>query len=161
VEPIVEQLDLPKEYGRPSKLLDWASVRAELEAATVYWVASTRPDGRPHVMPRDGLWLDDTWYYGGSPKTVHNKNIEVNPAVAMHVGDGMKATIVEGESHFVKTSQEVGKQLAEMNNVKYAHYGMNSKASDYAKRGIWALQAVRVIAWNVLFEDATRFRFDQ
>ena len=161
MEPIVEQLDLPKEYGSPSKLLDWASVRAELEAAPVYWVASTRPDGRPHVAPRDGLWLDDTWYYGGSPKTVHNKNIDVNPAVAMHIGDGMKATIVEGESHFVKTSDETGQKLAEMNNVKYAHYGMNSKAADYSKRGLWALQAVRVIAWTVLFEDATRFRFDR
>ena len=35
-EPITEQLDLPPEYGKPNKLLDWADVRAELEAAPVY-----------------------------------------------------------------------------------------------------------------------------
>ena len=57
---------------------------------------------------------------------MHNRNLEHNPALAMHVGDGMKAT-----------------------------------AETYTKRGIWALRAARVIAWNVLFEDATRFTFDR
>ena len=159
MEPIVEQLDLPKDYGTPKKKLEWASVRADLEEAPVYWVASTRPDGRPHVVPRDGIWLDDTWYYGGSPKTVHNRNIDKNPAAAMHIGDGMKAIIVEGDSRFVKTSQETGQKLAEINNVKYAHYGMNSTAETYTQGGTWALKATRVIAWNLLFEDATRFVF--
>jgi hypothetical protein len=159
VEPIVEQLDLPKDYGSPKKKLEWAVVRADLEEAPVYWVASTRPDGRPHVVPRDGIWLDDTWYYGGSPETVHNRNVEKNPSAVVHIGDGMKAIIVEGETHFVKTSQEIGEKLAEVNNVKYAHYGMNSTAETYTQGGTWALKATRVIAWNVLFEDATRFVF--
>ena len=159
MEPIVEQLDLPKDYGSPKKKLEWASVQTDLEEAPVYWVASTRPDGRPHVVPRDGIWLDDTWYYGGSPETVHNHNVEKNAAAVMHIGDGMKAIIVEGETRFVKTSQEIGQKLADINNVKYAHYGMNSTAEAYTRRGTLALKAKRVIAWNVLFEDATRFVF--
>ena len=159
MEPRAEQLYLPKEYGTPKKQLEWGAVRNDLEEAPVYWVASVRPDGRPHVVPRDGLWLDHTWYYGGSPKTVHNNNIEKNPEVAVHIGDGMKAIIVEGRSEFVRTDRSTGAKLAEMNNRKYAHYGMNSKAEDYSERGIWAVTARRVIAWNVLFEDATRFTF--
>ncbi|HWL64413.1 MAG TPA: pyridoxamine 5'-phosphate oxidase family protein [Actinomycetota bacterium] len=161
MDPRTEQLDLPKEYGEPKKQLDWADVRRDLEDATVYWVASTRPDGRPHVVPRDGVWLDDSWYYGGSPKTVHNHNLETNPAIAMHIGDGMKAIMVEGESHFVKPPQEIAEQLAEISNRKYAHYGMNNTPETYTERGIWALKARRVIAWNVLFEDATRFVFPE
>jgi nitroimidazol reductase NimA-like FMN-containing flavoprotein (pyridoxamine 5'-phosphate oxidase superfamily) len=161
VQPIVEQLDLPKEYGTPTKKLAWEDVRAELEDATVYWVASTRPDGRPHVVPRDGVWLDDAWYYGGSPKTVHNKNVGSNPAVAMHIGDGMKAIIVEGDAEFVRPPQGTAEQLAEISNRKYAHYGMNNTPETYTKRGIWALKARRVIAWNLLFEDATRFLFSE
>ena len=160
MEPRVEQLDLPSDYGNPGKVLDWADVRRDLEEAPVYWVASTRPDGRPHVVPRDGLWLDDTWYYGGSPKTVHSKNIEANPAITMHVGDGMKAIIVEGDAKFVKLEHPIAAKLAEMNNTKYAHYGMNSKAEDYSERGIWSLKAKRVLAWNFLPEDATRFVFE-
>ena len=161
MEPLVEQLDLPKDYGSPKKKLEWASVRTDLEEAPVYWVASTRPDGRPHVVPRDGIWLDDTWYYGGSPETVHNHNVEKNPAAAVHIGDGMKAIIVEGETHFVKTSQEIAERLSEVNNVKYARYGMTSTPETYTQGGTWALKAKRVIAWNILFEDATRFLFPE
>lgn len=158
-EPIAEQLDLPPEYGKPNKLLDWADVRAELEAAPVYWVASTRPDGRPHVVPRDGIWLDRTWYYGGSPATVHNHNIEKNPAVTVHIGDGMEVIILEGDARHVTPPQDISQQLADVNNTKYAHYGMKMTPETYMTRGIWAVEAKRVIAWKQLFTDATRFRF--
>src|SRR5687768_7996686 len=95
-EPRVEQLDLPKDYGTPKKLLAWSDVSARIEKSFAYWLATTRPDGRPHVMPRDGIWLDNVLYYGGSPKTVHNRNLEKNPNVVMHLEDAQGATIVEG-----------------------------------------------------------------
>ena len=159
MDPVVEQMALPAEYGKPNKILRWEDVRRDLEEAQVYWVASTRPDGRPHTVPRDGIWLDDTWYYGGSERTVHSRNVMTNPAVAMHIGDGMKAIIVEGEAHHTRTSREIAERLAEINNDKYAHYGMDMKPEVYTTRGIWALEARRVLAWNILFEDATRFTF--
>ena len=159
MEPFVEQLPLPADYGRPSKTLRWDDVRRDLEEAQVYWVASTRPDGRPHTVPRDGIWLDDTWYYGGSPETVHSRNVMKNPAVAMHIGDGMKAIIVEGEAHHTATSEEIAEQLATINNDKYRHYGVEMAPETYTTQGIWALAARRVLAWNTLFEDATRFTF--
>ena len=80
-EPKVEQLALPPQYGKPKKKLEWAAVRKDLEDAPVYWVATTRPDGRPHVVPRDGIWHEDTWYYGGAEVTIHNRN-----PVAMNAG---------------------------------------------------------------------------
>jgi nitroimidazol reductase NimA-like FMN-containing flavoprotein (pyridoxamine 5'-phosphate oxidase superfamily) len=159
VDPLVEQLSLPEVYGKPSKLLRWEDVRRDLEEAPVYWVASTRSDGRPHVVPRDGVWLDDTLYYGGSPETVHNRNLEHNPAVAVHIGDGMKAIVMEGEAEVLHPRGQAAQRLADANNTKYAHYGMNTKAETYTKRGTLAVRARRVIAWNVLFEDATRFTF--
>jgi hypothetical protein len=42
--------------------------------------------------------------------------------------------------------------------VKYAHYGLKNTAETY-DTGIWALKARRAVAWNLLFEDATRFTF--
>ncbi len=74
-EPVAEKPDIPPEYGNPTKRLEWADVERKLEAASVYWIASTRPDGRPHVIPRDGTWLDGGLYYGGSLETVHHRNI--------------------------------------------------------------------------------------
>jgi hypothetical protein len=158
-EPRVEQLPLPAGYGKPTKKLRWPDVRRELEDAPNYWVASTRPDGRPHVVPRDGLWLDDTWYYGGSPETVHNRNLQHNRSLVVHIGDGMKAIIVEGEADHVHPPTAIAERLAELNNRKYGHYGMKATADTYTKRGTWALKPLRVLAWTSLPEDATRFTF--
>lgn len=158
-EPSVQQLQLPPGYGNPKKKLSWGDVKRDLEDAPNYWVASTRPDGRPHVVPRDGLWLDDTWYYGGSDSTVHNRNLQHNRALAMHIGDGMRAIIVEGDADFIHPVGEIAERLPDMNNRKYGHYGMDATAETYTKGGVWALKARRVLAWNLLFEDATRFDF--
>jgi hypothetical protein len=51
-KPVVEKPDIPPEYGNPTKRLEWADVEQKLESASAYWIASTRPDGRPHVIPR-------------------------------------------------------------------------------------------------------------
>ena len=150
---------LPPGYGEPKKTLRWSDVRRDLEDAASYWVASTRPDGRPHVVPRDGLWLDDTWYYGGSPETVHNRNLQHNRSLAMHIGDGMKAIIVEGQAEFVHPPRDIAEHLSKENDRKYSHYGMEMTPETYTERGIWALKAERILAWNLLFEDATRFTF--
>ena len=56
-------------------------------------------------------------------------------------------------------SNELGQRLADLTNVKYKHYGMTNTVETYAG-GIWTLRAERVLAWNLLYEDATRFRFD-
>jgi hypothetical protein len=156
--PRVEQLDLPPDYGSPSETLDWDDVRKKLEDAFVYWVASTRPDGRPHVVPRDGIWLDDTWYYGGSPDTVHNHNIESNPRVVMHIGEGLEAVIVEGESHHFIATPELANELAAAQNRKYPQYG-KAEADTYLTRGVLAVRARRVLAWTNLPVNATRFVF--
>ena len=57
--PVAEPLDLPAAYGTPQVTLAWGDVRARLVGATHYWLASVRADGRAHVVPLDGLWLDD------------------------------------------------------------------------------------------------------
>jgi|GEM_PF-717145 len=159
MKPKVEQLDLPEGYGNPSSLLHWDAVRRELEEAPQYWVATTRPDGRPHVVPRDGIWLDDTWFYGGSPETVHNRNVEHNSEAVMHIGDGAKAIIVEGEVKHIIPERDFADRLADASNNKYSHYGLNLTADTYVANGTWALKARRVLAWTNLPENATRFRF--
>ena len=85
--PIVEKLVLPQGYGQTTEPLAWEQVRAQLEQAKQYWLATNRGDGSPHVVPVDGLWVDDVWYYGGSPETVHVQLVRANPQVTMHLPD--------------------------------------------------------------------------
>src|ERR1700712_4458771 len=97
----VERPLLPDGYGLPvgtDGLLPWADVERDLVAAHNYWLASVRPDGRPHVVPRWGVWLDGRFFYDGSPATRHVRNVEQNPAVTLHLESGTRAVIIEGES---------------------------------------------------------------
>ena len=53
--PTAEKLVLPQGYGQTTQTLAWDQVRAQLEQAKQYWLATNRPDGSPHVVPVDGL----------------------------------------------------------------------------------------------------------
>ncbi|HET6770719.1 MAG TPA: pyridoxamine 5'-phosphate oxidase family protein [Actinomycetota bacterium] len=156
MEPIAELLGFPEEYGKAATKLDWAAVRAELERAERYWIATTREDGRPHVVPVDGIWVDDLWYYGGSEEAVHHRMVTANPQVVMHLEDAMKAVIVEGEVRSTNPSKLVAERLAATSKKKY---GYAPPAADYEK-GVLTLFPKRVLAWTTFPKDATRFRFD-
>ena len=157
-EPVVERPDIPPEYGNPRKRLEWSDVERRLESTTVYWIASTRPDGRPHVIPRDGTWLDGGLYYGGSPKTVHYRNITHNPHVVVHIGDGHEAIIVEGAIEIEKPTEEMAARLSDASFAKYPQYG-RLQPTVYMG-GVSVLRPRRVLAWTSFTENATRFRFE-
>jgi hypothetical protein len=154
-DPIAEPLDLPAVYGKATNPLAWGLVRAELEGAQHYWIVTVREDGRPHAVPVDGVWLDDLWYYGGSDETVHHRSVTANPDVVMHLEDGMKAVIVEGEVRQTTPAPDLAKRMADASRKKYG-YGLD--ASGYEK-GVLTLLPRRVLAWTAFPKDATRFRF--
>ena len=92
---------MPDGYGVPESddgLLAWADVEARLVESPQYWLATTRPDGRPHVVPRWGVWLDGGLFYDGAPTTRHVRNLTTNQACTLHLEDGWHAVVVEGTS---------------------------------------------------------------
>mgnify|MGYP000079266442 CR=1 FL=1 len=99
--PRRDRARLPEGYGLPADddgLLDWADVEARLVAAKHYWISSVRPDGRPHSIPRWGVWVDGRWWYDGAPTTQHARNAQRNPAVTLTLESGTQVVIVEGTS---------------------------------------------------------------
>jgi nitroimidazol reductase NimA-like FMN-containing flavoprotein (pyridoxamine 5'-phosphate oxidase superfamily) len=151
-----EQLTLPPEYGTPSRVLDWDEVRRRLEESAHYWFASVTPVGRPHVVPLDGIWLEDRWYFGGSRATIRHRNLSANPQATLHLEDAQSAVIVEGRCAFEKASQETADRLA---SASISKYGYAPPSSAYVT-GVWVLSPTRVLAWSDLTADATRFVFD-
>lgn len=151
----VEQLTIPPEYGSPSRLLAWDVVDAKLGAALHYWLATVRPDGRPHTVPLDGLWLDAKWYFGGSPRTVKHRNLLTNPNVTLHLEDALAAVIVEGVCQVIKPDAATAEHLSQTSRAKYG-YG---PAPAVYLGGVWQLQPTRVMAWTDLATDPTRYVF--
>jgi nitroimidazol reductase NimA-like FMN-containing flavoprotein (pyridoxamine 5'-phosphate oxidase superfamily) len=160
-EPTSSPLALPPAYGKATRPMAWSEADRLLTESRVYWLASVRTDGRPHVVPSDGIWLGAALYFGGSPETVHMRNVRATGHAVAHVGDGLAAAvIVEGTVTDETPTQDVAERLAEANNTKYADYGMTMEPSDYVKTGVTALRPRRVLAWTRYPENATRFEFD-
>ena len=77
-EPTASPLSAPAGYAFPRDaegLLAWPHAERLLEGAHYYWLATTRPDGRPHVTPLWGVWLDGAFYFDGHPRTRWARNL--------------------------------------------------------------------------------------
>jgi nitroimidazol reductase NimA-like FMN-containing flavoprotein (pyridoxamine 5'-phosphate oxidase superfamily) len=75
--PVAEE---PLVTGAPAT--PWAHADERLstpERERNYWLATIRPDGRPHVMPILGLWLDDAFHFITGERTRKGKNLAGNP----------------------------------------------------------------------------------
>ena len=99
-DPARDRPALPEGYGLPGTtdgLLSWsADIEPRLAAALHYWLATVRPDGTPHSVPRWGVWLDGRFYYDGSPETRHARNLAHNPACTLTLESGTEVVIIEG-----------------------------------------------------------------
>ncbi|WP_131103379.1 pyridoxamine 5'-phosphate oxidase family protein [Ornithinimicrobium sufpigmenti] len=163
--PTADRPIFPDGYGLPDTtdgLLRWDQVEARLREAQHYWLGSVRPDGRPHAVPRWGVWLDGRFWYDGAPTTRHTRNVEANPAVTLTLESGTEVVIVEGESHATSAEPDgLGVRLAEAFG-KYAASGYSPAADSWSGPDGGGLRAIvphRVLAWFDFPSDCTRFVF--
>ncbi len=155
--PTASTLRFPPGYGRATRTIPWADVQGRLEAATAYWLSTVRPDGRPHVVPLDGIWVDDVWWYGGAPDTVHIRTVESNPHASCTCRSRTRRSSSRAWSGARRRRHELALRMAAAANEKYAHYGARNDAATYASA--LGLFPTRVLAWSAFPSDATRFDF--
>ena len=156
--PQASRPDLPTAYGVPTSaegMLSWGEVTQRLEQARNYWLATTRPDGRPHVIPLWGLWMDDTFYFGGAPPARWARNVVTNPSVTLHLEDGERVVIVEGKVEECVPQSDLAARLAAASTSKYAVASDSSETTE----PIWCLRPQMVLAWTHFPDDATRWYF--
>ena len=61
-----------------------------------YFVATTTPEGRPHVMPVWGVWHSGRFYFSTGSGTRKAANLAKNPLCAITAEDGERPVILEG-----------------------------------------------------------------
>ncbi len=156
---------MPDGYGLPETdegMLHWTDVERRLVDSAHYWLATVRPDGRPHVVPRWGVWLDDRFYYDGAATTRHARNAEGNPACTLTLEDGARAVIVEGRSLATRAEpDDLGARLAAAFG-KYHDAGYSPGPDAWSGPdggGLRMLVPTTVLAWTAFPTDATRFVF--
>jgi Pyridoxamine 5'-phosphate oxidase len=113
----------------------WPEARGRLERAEVYWLATVRPDGRPHVTPLIAVWLDGALYFHTGPSERKAKNLAGNAHCAITTGCNTLAEgldlVVEGDA--VQVSDET--RLERVAEAIASKYGWQVTVRDGALHG--------------------------
>jgi nitroimidazol reductase NimA-like FMN-containing flavoprotein (pyridoxamine 5'-phosphate oxidase superfamily) len=127
---------------------------AWVEQSLNYWLATTRPDKRPHVTPVWGAWVGGALYFDGIPTARWVRNIASDPAAAIHLESGTEVVILEGVVEDVATDADVAARIVAAWTVKYGRL-----LPEPATSGIFRLRPRTARAWSQFPDDATRYRF--
>lgn len=152
-DPIGQPVHGPQSYAFPKSaegLLPWSHVVERLSQARYYWLGTVRPDGRPHVTPLWGAWVDGVLYLDGSPRTQWARNLATHPAVTMHLESGNDVVILEGVAEDLPTvsDDDLARRIVADWDHKYGRLH-----PDPARNGIFRITPHTVRAWSS--EDLT------
>jgi nitroimidazol reductase NimA-like FMN-containing flavoprotein (pyridoxamine 5'-phosphate oxidase superfamily) len=100
----------------------WEQTRRVLETAELFWIATVRADGRPHVTPLVAVWLDGAIYFCTAENEQKAVNLRGNPHVILTAGSthwnaGLDV-VVEGDAVQV-TDEDLLTRLASAWTTKW------------------------------------------
>jgi pyridoxine/pyridoxamine 5'-phosphate oxidase len=102
----------------PAAVIPWAEARDRLAEGRLYWWATTRPDGQPHVRPVFAVLVDGV-LYSTTNRTAHKaSNLAANPRFACTVTTDQIDFILEGTAAQV-TDDTTLERVAEGYHSKY------------------------------------------
>jgi PPOX class probable F420-dependent enzyme len=127
--------------------IPWQTVDLQISATRSIWLATTRPDGRPHVVPVWFVWTDQRLYFASKRALQKVRNLAQQPWVVLHLGDGDDVVILEGQARVARDPVE----LQRVNDL-YARKYVAPRTGDRASvlRGdtdLWRVHVRRVKAW--------------
>lgn len=163
--PTTAPARFPAEYGQTpatmAQLLAWDEVAERIAASPNYWMATTTNAGGPYLRPVDGVFVEDTLAFGGSPQTRWVRHLQQRPEVTASLPDHDHTIILEGRAELITDPDlPIARAVAAANRAKYPQYYSGESPSH--PRPFWALRPRRVYAWSLTDfpNHATRFEFE-
>jgi hypothetical protein len=99
--PVAERPTMPDGYGPADSvegLLPWSWAETRLVESRNYWIATTGPEGMPHIAPVWGAWFRDAVWFGTDPASAKGRNLARDDRVGVHLESGEEAVIVYGRA---------------------------------------------------------------
>ena len=148
----------------------WEDAAAVLERAELYWLATVRADGRPHVTPLIGVVHEGAVHFCTGLAEQKGRNLEHNPQVALTTGTNTWAkgldVVVEGTAVRV-TGRDALQPLADAYEAKYGsdwHFDAGDEAFLHGEHGeheaaVFRIEPAKVLAFAKDPHAQTRYRF--
>ncbi|MEA2191158.1 MAG: hypothetical protein QOI73_1279 [Solirubrobacteraceae bacterium] len=106
-------------------LLGWSWALERLAASRNYWVATTWPDGRPHVMPVWGVWDGSSLWFSTGLRSRKARNLAVDPRCVVTTEDAASPVVVEGVAELTRDPREIARFVALLNAKYDTDYGLD------------------------------------
>ena len=139
-------------------LLPWVWVARKMNNCRTFWLATIHSgvhagQGRPHVMPVWGVWLDDAFFFSTGRKSRKGQNLAANPACTIANDDGEEAVIAEGRA----TQAEDAEELERVATAYKKKYKMDPRSMG---EPIFRVQPSRVFGFveKTFPQSATRWK---
>jgi hypothetical protein len=148
---------LPADRG--GGLIPWSEAERRLTVAHDYWLATGRPDGRPHVMPVWGIWLEGRLWFSSGLRSRKARNLAADARCTITTDDARNPVVVDGRADRVTERSRIAAFVAAV-NAKY-QAGVTEEFQDPATNGTYAVRPVTVIALTDgnFTGSPTRWRF--
>jgi hypothetical protein len=146
----------------------WEETRRLLEKAELFWIATVRADGRPHVTPLVAVWLEDAIHFTTGPAEQKAVNLRGNPNVVLTTGcnewDRGLDIVVEGKAVQI-TDNGLLTRLADAWATKWDgrwHFEVRDGAFEHKGGGkalVFSVTASKIFAFAKGTFAQTRHRF--
>jgi Pyridoxamine 5'-phosphate oxidase len=93
--------------------LPWSWAVERLERAHNYWLATSRPDGRPHLAAVWGVWLDGAFHFSTGGRSRKARNLAADARCVVTPEHAEEAVVLEGVADRVTDRRQLARLLAE------------------------------------------------
>jgi PPOX class probable F420-dependent enzyme len=105
-------------------LLPWQWAHDRLVASHDFWLATVRPDGRPHLMPVWGVWDGRSLWFSSAHASRKATNLRASGRCSVSTDNAYEPVVLEGEARVVLDRSELQRAL-DLENRKYGtDYGV-------------------------------------
>jgi nitroimidazol reductase NimA-like FMN-containing flavoprotein (pyridoxamine 5'-phosphate oxidase superfamily) len=150
-EARAEELPIPSQLLSPTESLSATLQRAQarLQREHIIWLATVRPEGRPHLVPIWHVWYQGNLYISTGQNSVKMRNLCHQPWVAAALPDALDVVIVEGEA---RPAPELNDELAPQFIQKF---GWDFR-KDREYGGLVRIEPSKILAWQGDYRQETK-----
>ena len=152
-------------YGIPKSkrgMVSWEDVSGAFAGAPRYWIATTDPDGAPHVQQHWGVFVEGRFFFEGGPNTRWARNLTRIPRAVVTAERLGLAMMLEGSVRAVTPDATLADRLVKGYVRKYQRTDAYTPSpKNWANDGLREVTPVRGFAWRYrdFIRSATRFTF--